>query len=71
MSLSFRLIAVEFTGSHKRSMNRKPANMGIAGVEPRHCYITYIWETKWYSNFFINFGSQNVDDYIYLSGQLK
>jgi hypothetical protein len=33
--LCFRLIAVEFAGSHKRSMNRKPANMGIAGVEPR------------------------------------
>jgi hypothetical protein len=35
MSLCFRLIAVEFAGSHKRSMIRKPANMGIAGVEPR------------------------------------
>jgi hypothetical protein len=34
VSLCFRLIAVEFAGSHKRSMNRKPANMGIAGVEP-------------------------------------
>jgi hypothetical protein len=35
VSLYFCLIAVEFAGSHKRSMNRKPANMGIAGVEPR------------------------------------
>jgi hypothetical protein len=35
VSLCFRLIAVKFTGSHKRSMIRKPANMGIAGVEPR------------------------------------
>jgi hypothetical protein len=34
MSLCFRLIAVEFAGSPKRSMNRKTANMGIAGVEP-------------------------------------
>jgi hypothetical protein len=30
-----RLIAVEFAGSHKRSMIRKPSSMGIAGVEPR------------------------------------
>jgi hypothetical protein len=29
------LIAVEFAGSHKRSMIRKPSSMGIAGVEPR------------------------------------
>jgi hypothetical protein len=35
VSLCFRLIAVEFAGSHKRSMNQKPANVGIAGVEPR------------------------------------
>jgi hypothetical protein len=28
-------IAVKFAGSPKCSMNRKPANMGIAGVEPR------------------------------------
>jgi hypothetical protein len=30
-----RLIVVEFAGSHKRSMIRKPSSMGIAGVEPR------------------------------------
>jgi hypothetical protein len=29
------LIAVEFAGSHMRSMIRKPSSMGIAGVEPR------------------------------------
>jgi hypothetical protein len=29
-----RLIAIEFTGSHKRSMIRKPSSMGIAVVEP-------------------------------------
>jgi hypothetical protein len=34
VSLCFRLIAVEFAGSHNRSMNRKLTNMGIAGVEP-------------------------------------
>jgi hypothetical protein len=28
--------AVEFAGSHMRSMNRKPSSVGIAGVEPRH-----------------------------------
>jgi hypothetical protein len=28
-----RLIAVEFAGSHKRSMIRKPSNMGIAWIE--------------------------------------
>jgi hypothetical protein len=31
-----RLIAVEFVGSHIRSMNQKPSSMGIAGVEPHH-----------------------------------
>jgi hypothetical protein len=30
-----RLIAVEFAGSHKRSMSQKPSSMDIAGVEPR------------------------------------
>jgi hypothetical protein len=30
-----RLIAVEFAGSHKLFMSRKPSSMGIAGVEPR------------------------------------
>jgi hypothetical protein len=30
-----RLITIEFAGSHKRSMIRKPSSMGIAGVEPR------------------------------------
>jgi hypothetical protein len=34
VSLCFHLIAVEFAGFHKRSMNRKPANTGIVGVEP-------------------------------------
>jgi hypothetical protein len=29
------LIAVEFIGSHIRSMNQKPSSMGIAGVKPR------------------------------------
>jgi hypothetical protein len=31
-----RLIAIEFVGSHMRSMIRKPSSMGIAGVEPYH-----------------------------------
>jgi hypothetical protein len=30
-----RLIAVEFTGSHKLFMSRKPSSMGIVEVEPR------------------------------------
>jgi hypothetical protein len=40
MSLCFRLIAVEFVRSHKRSMSRNPTNMGIAGVEPRQLALT-------------------------------
>jgi hypothetical protein len=39
-----RLIAVEFAGSHKRSMIRKPSSMGIAGVEPRHQFTSSMKE---------------------------
>jgi hypothetical protein len=35
MFFCFRLIAVEFAGSPMRSIDQKPLNMGIAGVEPR------------------------------------
>jgi hypothetical protein len=35
MFFCFRLIAIEFAGSPMRSLDRKPLNMGIAGVEPR------------------------------------
>jgi hypothetical protein len=35
VSLCFRLTAVEFAEFHKRSIDRKPSSMGIAGVEPR------------------------------------
>jgi hypothetical protein len=37
-----RLIAVEFAGSYKRSMIRKPSSMGIAGVEPRQWTSSFI-----------------------------
>jgi hypothetical protein len=30
------LITVEFAGSHKLFMSRKPSSMGIVGVEPHH-----------------------------------
>jgi hypothetical protein len=34
-----RLIAVEFAGSHRLSISRKPSSMGIAGVEPRQLFL--------------------------------
>jgi hypothetical protein len=34
------LITVEFAGSHKLFMSRKPSSMGIAGVEPHQLALT-------------------------------